>query len=155
MTLALVAAILVVFAAIRLGPETMAVSLVLNLSVVPFNVATAVADPSLTRGLAVAATLFGYAFVHVDTLHLALNAGFLLAFGAVCERALGRRGVILLFLLSAAGGAITQIVVDWGAPVPMFGASAGVSGCVGGFAHSVIEVFCTMPITSKVVGSPS
>ena len=134
-TLALVLAILAMFAVIRLGPDTLAVSLVLNLSVVPFNVATLVADPSLELGLAVAASLFGYALVHVDPLHLALNAGFLLAFGATCERSLGRRGMLLLFLLSAAGGALVQIAADWAAPVPVFGASAGVSGCIGGFAR--------------------
>ena len=80
-TLALVLAILATFAVIRLGPDTLAVSLVLHLSVVPFNVATLVADPSLELGLAVAASLFGYALVHVDPLHLALNAGF---WSAVC-----------------------------------------------------------------------
>ena len=135
MTLLLVTAVLAMFAVIRFGPDSFAVSLVVHLSVVPFNAAALVAAPSLEPALAVAATLFGYAFVHVDPLHVALNAGFLLAFGAACERVLGRRGLLLLFLLSAAGGAIVQIVADWGAPVPMFGASAGVSGCIGGFAR--------------------
>lgn len=135
MTLALVVAILAVFAVIRLGPERLAVSLVLNLSVVPFNAAALLAHPTVEQATAVAATLFGYAFIHVDTLHVALNAGFLLAFGAACERVLGRRGLLLLFLVSAAGGAVTQIVADWGAPVPMFGASGGVSGCFGGFTR--------------------
>lgn len=137
-TLALVLAIAAGFAVLRLAPEDWALAVIRLLSVVPAEFQAALAAPPGPALLWQLATLVTHAFVHVDPLHFAVNAGFLLAFGSACEQALGGPRFLLLFLASTAAGALIQIIADWGAVLVMYGASGGVSGCMGGVARLLL-----------------
>ena len=77
------------------------------------------------------ATLVTYAFLHADFLHLALNLGFLLAFGSFVERHLGAARYLLLFALTAAAGALTEFYFAGPEPVALIGASGAVYGMTG------------------------
>jgi membrane associated rhomboid family serine protease len=71
-------------------------------------------------------TLVTHAFLHADWLHLGVNVGLLLSFGAVVERIFGGVHMLLVFLLSAVAGAVTQTFFEGQAPFVMVGASATV-----------------------------
>jgi len=76
-------------------------------------------------------TLVTYAFLHADFMHLALNLGFLLAFGSFVERHLGLVRYLLLFMLTAAAGALTEYSFAGPEPVALIGASGAVYGMTG------------------------
>ncbi|GAB4365667.1 MAG: rhomboid family intramembrane serine protease [Kiloniellaceae bacterium] len=76
-------------------------------------------------------TLVTYAFLHADFMHLALNLGFLLAFGSFVERHLGALRYLLLFALTAAAGALTEFSFAGPEPVALIGASGAVYGMTG------------------------
>ena len=76
-------------------------------------------------------TLVSYAFLHADFMHLALNLGFLLAFGSFVERQLGLVRYLLLFALTAAAGALTEFYFAGPQPVALIGASGAVYGMTG------------------------
>ncbi|NBC32674.1 MAG: rhomboid family intramembrane serine protease [Alphaproteobacteria bacterium] len=133
-TLGAVAAIVAVYLLLQLllpGIER----LVIALSVVPARIVQTLADPGAGAVLRDTASLVTHALIHTELLHMAVNAGFLLAFGSFCERALERTHYIWLLLGSAVGGALVQVAMDWGAILVMFGASGAVSGCMGGMVR--------------------
>lgn len=113
--------------------------LVVAFSVVPARIAQTLADPGFGAVLLDATSLVSHALIHTEFLHMAVNAGFLLAFGSFCERALGRDHFIWLLLGSAIGGAVVQVLIDWGAILVMFGASGAVSGCMGGMVRVLLR----------------
>lgn len=113
--------------------------LVVAFSVVPARIAQTLADPGPGAVLLDAASLVTHALIHTEMLHMAVNAGFLLAFGSFCERTLGRNHYIGLLLGSAIGGALVQVAMDWGAVLVMFGASGAVSGCMGGMVRVMLR----------------
>ena len=83
--------------------------------------------------LPVMATLVTHALLHVDLMHLVLNAGFLLAFGSVMERRFGIAGFALLFVLCAVAGALTELAFNSHGLFYLIGASGAVYGMMGGF----------------------
>ena len=132
-TLAISAAIALAFVVLRLLPTAASIDAVEALSIVPVRTRSALADMD-PAGLGwELVTLVGHALVHIEWLHVVVNVGFLLAFGSACERMLGARGMVTLFVAATIAGGLTQIVVDWGDFVIVHGASGGVSGCFGGF----------------------
>jgi membrane associated rhomboid family serine protease len=78
-----------------------------------------------------AMTLVTYAFLHGDFMHLALNLGFLLAFGSFVERHLGLARYLLLFVLTAVIGALTEYAFREAEPLALIGASGAVYGMTG------------------------
>lgn len=72
--------------------------------------------------------LIGHAFLHADALHLLVNTGLLLAFGAAVERRLGIPRFLILFAASAAAGALAEALVGNAGPVYLIGASGAVYG---------------------------
>jgi membrane associated rhomboid family serine protease len=76
-------------------------------------------------------TLVTYAFLHADFMHLALNLGFLLAFGSFVERHLGSARYLLLFVVTAALGALAEYAFRGGEPIALIGASGAVYGMTG------------------------
>jgi membrane associated rhomboid family serine protease len=76
-------------------------------------------------------TLVSYAFLHADFMHLALNLGFLLAFGSFVERHLGLLRYLALFALTAAAGALAEYALSGGEPIALIGASGAVYGMTG------------------------
>lgn len=137
-TIALLVLLIGVHVALRLLPDAQADWLLANLGFIPARLALAFADPQPQALAAVLATLVTHALLHVDLLHLAVNAGFLLAFGSMCERALGGRQFIVLLVLSAIGGALVQAAAAWGEQVLMIGASGAISGAMGGLARLLL-----------------
>jgi membrane associated rhomboid family serine protease len=76
-------------------------------------------------------TLVSYTFLHGDFMHLALNLGFLLAFGSFVERHLGLPRYLALFALTAAAGALAEYALSGGEPIALIGASGAVYGMTG------------------------
>lgn len=136
-TLVVVLAIVAMFILLQVLPA--ALQLAMTFSVVPNRFAYALSIGSPMSVMGEATTLVTHALIHTDLVHMAMNAGFLLAFGSFCERALGRDRYILLLLGSAAGGGLVQIAVDWGVPLIMYGASGAVSGCMGGMVRVMLR----------------
>ncbi|MGF1592243.1 MAG: rhomboid family intramembrane serine protease [Kiloniellaceae bacterium] len=88
-----------------------------------------------TPGLAGLATLVTHAFLHANLMHLALNLGFLLAFGSFVERHLGLVRYLLLFALTAAAGALAEFWFRGPEPLALIGASGAVYGMTGAAAR--------------------
>jgi membrane associated rhomboid family serine protease len=72
-------------------------------------------------------------FLHGSWLHLLGNLWFLYLFGNNIEDSMGRLRFLLFYLLSGIAAALTQVVLDPAAPVPMVGASGAISGVMGGY----------------------
>ena len=138
-TIALIVAIVGMFVLLRLMPDGFAAATEGLLSLVPARVALAVADPLQLVNLIVVFSLFSHALLHVDLMPLGANAGFLLAFGSVTERALGGRRYLLLLLMSVLAGAAAQLLVDWGRWISLLGASAAASGCMAAVVRLLLN----------------
>lgn len=76
-------------------------------------------------------TLVSHAFLHGDFMHLALNLGFLLAFGSFVERHLGLLRYLALFALTTAAGALAEYAFRGAEPLALIGASGAVYGMTG------------------------
>jgi membrane associated rhomboid family serine protease len=79
------------------------------------------------------ATLFTYAFLHADWLHLATNMLFLWVFGDNIEDALGHVRFVLFYLGCAAGAALLHLLLDPLSTTPLIGASGAVAGVMGAY----------------------
>jgi membrane associated rhomboid family serine protease len=80
-------------------------------------------------------SLVSYAFLHGDLLHLFVNAGMLLAFGALVEREIGTPRVLLLFVLCSALGAVAQALAGGPDGTFVIGASGAGYGLIGAGVH--------------------
>jgi len=80
-----------------------------------------------------------YALLHVDLMHLGVNAVWLLAFASPLARRFGAWRFLLFFAVTVAAGALAHLLVYAGELSPMIGASAGVSGTMGAAARFVFE----------------
>lgn len=77
--------------------------------------------------------LFTYMFIHVDFWHLIGNAYFLYILGRSVEDVLGRGKLFILYVTSGMVGGIVHALWSGNPAVPMFGASAAVSGVMAGY----------------------
>jgi membrane associated rhomboid family serine protease len=77
-------------------------------------------------------TFFSHQLLHGDWTHLLLNCAWLLVFGGAVAVRIGTTRFIAFGLLSGAAGAIAFLAWRIGDPIPMIGASGGVSGLMGG-----------------------
>ena len=75
--------------------------------------------------------LVSYAFLHGDLLHLVVNAGMLLAFGALVERAIGTIRFFVLFFACAVLAALAQAIATGAQPILVIGASGAGYGLIG------------------------
>jgi membrane associated rhomboid family serine protease len=73
----------------------------------------------------------GYTFLHGDFVHVGVNSLWLLAFGPIVARRLGTAKFLIFFFVSGAIAALTHLIVYWGDPMPVVGASGAVSGLMG------------------------
>jgi len=76
-------------------------------------------------------TLITYAFLHGSVMHLAVNLGFMLAFGSFVERAFGTTAYLLLFIVCAAAGALAEYFLREAQMQALVGASGAVYGMTG------------------------
>lgn len=128
---AAVLAILIVLAGVHatlsLLPEPEAVRAMLALAFIPARYPGFGADLPGGSWAAIASFLT-YALVHADLTHLLINGAWLLAFGSAVAVRIGALRFLLLSAVCSAVGALTFLMLEWGAPVPVVGASGAVSG---------------------------
>lgn len=103
------------------------------------------ASNALTEGLlpggpfAAYWSFFTYALLHANLAHLGFNAVWLLAFASPVARRFGAKRFLAFFAVTIAAGALAYLFLHAGAYLPMVGASAGISGMMGGAARFVFE----------------
>ena len=76
-------------------------------------------------------TTVGYALLHADTAHILLNGVWLLAFGTPVARRFGPWRFLALLAVTAWAGAVAYWAAHPLDLIPIIGASAAVSGCMG------------------------
>ncbi|HWM83208.1 MAG TPA: rhomboid family intramembrane serine protease [Pseudolabrys sp.] len=84
-------------------------------------------------------TFVTYAFLHANATHLGFNILWLLPFGSAVARRFGATRFLMLLAVTAAGGALLHLLTHQGAPVPMIGASAAVSGAMAAAVRFVFQ----------------
>lgn len=72
-----------------------------------------------------------HALLHGGWMHIGMNIGMLMAFGAGLEKQRGAKSLMFIFIVSTLGGAVTQFVFYSDSTMPMIGASGGISGLFG------------------------
>ena len=72
--------------------------------------------------------------VHGGFAQIAFNLIMLVYCGAQTERALGPRGIVVLYIVGAYAAAMAQYFPDPSSPMPMIGASGAISAIVGAYA---------------------
>jgi membrane associated rhomboid family serine protease len=75
-------------------------------------------------------TFFTYAFLHADLMHIGVNLAWLIPFGTAIARRFGAWRYIAFMLVTAAAGALAQLIASPGSQAPMIGASAAISGAM-------------------------
>lgn len=73
----------------------------------------------------------GHMFLHGGWLHLAINLGTLMAFGAALEKTIGGRKLLVLFFVTGILGAFAHAAIYPREVAPLVGASGGISGLFG------------------------
>jgi membrane associated rhomboid family serine protease len=131
-TLGLAVLLIAVFAALRLAPEAVLMAAVFDYGFVPLRFLWALdGEAPLMAGIL---PLVTYMFIHVDTLHLAVNVGFLIAFGSPVERRYGWTAFAAVFLASGIVGGLFELIPLTGSAAqaaPSIGASGGIFGLMG------------------------
>jgi len=84
-------------------------------------------------------TFVTYALLHGNVWHLVVNSVWLLPFGSAVARRFGSLRFLLFLVLTAAAGAGMHLATNLGAPVPMIGASAAISGCMAAAMRFVFQ----------------
>lgn len=79
-------------------------------------------------------TPFGATLIHANLVHLGFNMVMLLFTGMAAERALGVRGIVLLYVVGAVAAVAAHGLLDPLSGVPMIGASGAVSAIVGAYS---------------------
>lgn len=69
-----------------------------------------------------------YMGLHNDWTHLIINCLWLLAFAPIVARRWGAGLFLVFFVICGAAGAIAYLAFNWASPVPVVGASGGISG---------------------------
>jgi membrane associated rhomboid family serine protease len=77
--------------------------------------------------------LFGHVFLHADwrqlgPLHVGMNSLMLMVAGPLAARRLGDVRFLILFFVSAAGGALAYVLINPGGVAPAVGASGAICG---------------------------
>jgi len=101
-------------------------------------------------------TTLSAAFLHGDFSHLIGNMLIFWIFGVVVTELCGGRWFIPVFLLTAIGGSIGQILLNPNSPIPTLGASGGVLGIEGfyfGLAFQPPRQDCTVWPLARTVNS--
>jgi membrane associated rhomboid family serine protease len=112
-----------------LDPET-AQRVTLALAFIPLRFETLPALASQIPGgeIAKVTSFLTYALLHGDWMHLGINCFWMLAFGSVAARRLGAFRFLVLSGLAAAVAASFTLVVSWGIPTILVGASGAIAG---------------------------
>jgi membrane associated rhomboid family serine protease len=98
------------------------------------------------------ATLFTYAFLHADWIHLLSNMLFLWIFGDNIEDAMGHIQFAMFYFVCAAAAALVHLAFNFDANGPLIGASGAVAGVMGAYivlyphARIIVLLRVTIPI---------
>jgi membrane associated rhomboid family serine protease len=84
-------------------------------------------------------TFVTYAGLHGDYMHLGVNCIWLLAFGSAVAWRFGATRFLAFMAATAAAGAATHLLVHFGEPNPMIGASGAISGLTAAAIRFVFE----------------
>jgi membrane associated rhomboid family serine protease len=105
---------------------------IVRYALVPARYASALAS-GLNIGdlLGLVIAFFSYLFLHGDFFHVGVNSLWLLAFGPIVAWRLGPRRFLFFFFVCGFLAALTHLLVYWGDPMPVVGASGAVSGLMG------------------------
>jgi membrane associated rhomboid family serine protease len=79
-------------------------------------------------------TPFTATLIHANAIHLGFNLVMLVFTGAATERAIGSRGVVLLYLVGAITAVLAHWLIDPMSAIPLIGASGAVSALVGAYS---------------------
>jgi membrane associated rhomboid family serine protease len=82
----------------------------------------------------VAVTPFTATLIHANFLHLAFNLVMLVYTGRAAERAVGVRGIVVLYLTGAIAAVMAHYLADPSSAIPMIGASGAISAIVGAYS---------------------
>jgi len=85
-------------------------------------------------------TFLTYALLHGGWLHLLVNSVWMLAFGSALAWRFGTARFLVFSAVTAAAGAATHLAFHFGAPVPVVGASAAISGHMAAAMRFIFEV---------------
>jgi membrane associated rhomboid family serine protease len=92
-------------------------------------------DPEATAlpggGMALVTSWITHMLIHGSVLHLMFNAAWLLAFGGAVAHRIGSLRCVVFAAICGMAGALTFLIVNWGAFAPMVGASGAVMGLMG------------------------
>ena len=80
---------------------------------------------------AIASAFFSHMLLHANTMHIAINCVWLLAFGPVVARRFGGFAFLVFFALCGVAGALFYVALNWGDTVGVIGASGAISGLMG------------------------
>ena len=84
-------------------------------------------------------TFFTYAFLHADLLHIGLNLAWLIPFATALARRFGAWRYVLFMLVTAAAGALAQLIGSPQETAPMIGASAAISGAMAAALRFIFQ----------------
>ncbi len=77
------------------------------------------------------AELLTHGFLHFGWWHLLINVTLIMAAAGPVYRNCGLVGMWLLFALSVVAGGAAHVLIYWGEPLPVLGASGGAAGLIG------------------------
>lgn len=99
-------------------------------------------------------TFFTYAFLHADLTHIGFNAIWLVAFASPVARRFGAVRFLAFFMVTVAAGALAHLVTHPGDLAPMIGASAAISGTMGGATRFAFEPGGSLHMWRGMIGDP-
>ena len=101
---------------------------------IPLRFEGAALPPDLGFAVPTLLTPLTATLIHGGFAHIAFNLVMLVYCGAQAERALGTRGIAVLYVVGAYAAALAQYFPDPGSASPMIGASGAISAIVGAYA---------------------
>jgi len=116
----------VIMAALHFMPLELSSALVFHLGFMPARY-----SGGMDFGWQAFASPVAHMFLHGGWLHLGINIGMLMAFGAQLEKAAGMRKFLLVYFISGLGGALAHFIFYPTGMNPLIGASGAISGLFG------------------------
>lgn len=141
-TIALIAANVLVYLGVNLNSEELATAAVYGFGYVPAVIHDGAPPPEWLM-VPEPATYLSYAFLHGNLLHLGGNMLFLWVFGDNVEDALGHVKYLIFYLACAAAGAFVHGLIVPQSDMPLIGASGGVAGIIAAYLllHPKVRVW--------------
>jgi membrane associated rhomboid family serine protease len=132
-TIALIAANVIIYLFTRLQPEQAQIATILGLGYIPSVVFDTQELPVNFQLIPEDLTYITYSFLHGDIFHLGGNMLFLWVFGDNVEDALGHVKYLIFYILCAIAGALMHGMAAPDSTVPLIGASGAIAGIVSAY----------------------